>query len=172
MGTTLTFVCFHAGGAFMAHIGDSRIYHLRKQGEKVGILYKSRDHSLVNDLIRANIITPEEAETHSKKHVITRAIQPRQEKPSQADIYETDDIKAGDSFFLCSDGVLEQISDAKLCDIIASGKEDEGKINAIREACQGHSKDNFSAYLVSVATIISGVASPVNRIVQFFKKYK
>jgi serine/threonine protein phosphatase PrpC len=172
MGTTLTFLYFHTQGAFMAHIGDSRIYHLRKQGEQTGILYKSWDHSFVNDLIRANIITAEEAETHSKKNVITRAIQAHQEKPSHADIYETDDIKAGDYFFLCSDGVLEQVNDTRLCEIMASGKDDDGKINMILEDCQGHSHDNFSAYLVSVKKIISDTASPEKQIFGFFKKHK
>jgi protein phosphatase len=153
MGTTLTFLYFHLKGVFMAHIGDSRIYHLRKQGDKTGILYKSRDHSYVNDLLRANIITAEEAETHSKKNVITRAMQPHQENTSRADIYETEDVQEGDYFFLCSDGVLEQVNDTILCEIVASQPDDKRKIDAIYDACYGHSKDNFSAYLVSVATV-------------------
>ncbi|MDR3261604.1 MAG: protein phosphatase 2C domain-containing protein [Tannerella sp.] len=153
-GTTLTFLCFHRHGALMAHIGDSRIYHLRKQGKTTGILYKSSDHSYVNELVRANLITPEEAEIHSKKNVLTRAMQPHQKKLAQADIYETDDIQAGDYFFLCSDGVLESVDDSLLCEVIASDMDDESKINAIFEACQGHSRDNFSACLIPVANIL------------------
>ena len=154
MGTTLTFVCFHARGVCMAHIGDSRIYHLRKQGGQVGILYKSHDHSLVNDLIRAEIITPEEALTHPKRNVITRALISRQENRPKADIHETDDVRAGDYFFLCSDGVLEQVNDELLCDIIARETDDTNKIKAIYDACQGRSHDNFSAWLIPVAEVL------------------
>jgi protein phosphatase len=153
MGTTLTFVCFHPRGVFMAHIGDSRIYHLRKQGGQVGILYRSQDHSLVNELIRAEIITPEEALTHPKRNVITRALIERQQKQPKADIHETDDVRAGDYFFLCSDGILEQVSDEILCDIIARETGDDAKISAIYKACQGRSHDNFSAWLIPVAEV-------------------
>ena len=55
MGTTLTFVRFHSGGCFLAHIGDSRIYHIRP-GE--GILYRTDDHSLVNSLVHKGMLSP------------------------------------------------------------------------------------------------------------------
>ncbi|MDR1119322.1 MAG: protein phosphatase 2C domain-containing protein [Dysgonamonadaceae bacterium] len=92
MGTTLTFLCLNSRGAFMAHIGDSRIYHLRKTTEGVEILYKSQDHSLINDLIRAEVITPEEAKNHPKKNIITRVMQPHMEKRSKADTYTSQNV--------------------------------------------------------------------------------
>jgi protein phosphatase len=153
MGTTLTFICFSARGVFMAHIGDSRIYHLRRRECRVDILYRSRDHSLVNDLLLANIITPEEAAIHPKRNVITRVVQPNQEKPVQADIRETKDVAAGDYFFLCTDGILEAVSDGLLCDIAGRDIDDESKMKAIHEACQKRSMDNFSAYLIPVAAV-------------------
>jgi protein phosphatase len=153
MGTTLTFVCLHSGGAFMAHIGDSRIYHLRRQGKTAEILYKSRDHSLVNDLLRAEIITAEEAVNHPQKNIVTRAMQPHQDKPAKAEIHETADVRAGDYFFLCTDGVIECVSDALLCEIIAREGDADSKISAIRKACDGISHDNFSAYLIPIAEV-------------------
>jgi hypothetical protein len=60
-------------------------------------------------------------------------------------------VKTGDYFFLCSDGILEQISDSDLCTILAKKTDDKAKIGEIHRACQGHSKDNFSAYLIPVA---------------------
>ena len=58
MGTTLTFLYLNKKQAFMAHIGDSRVYHLRKnKNGKVEIIYKSSDHSLVNELLQSGIIT-------------------------------------------------------------------------------------------------------------------
>jgi hypothetical protein len=151
MGTTLTFLYLNRRGVLMAHIGDSRIYHLRRENGTVTILYKSHDHSLVNDLLRADIITPEEAAHHPKRNVITRAMQPHQASRSKADIRQTDDVKAGDYFFLCSDGILEQISDSTLCYILAKETGDKAKIGEIHRACRGRSKDNFSAYLIPVA---------------------
>jgi protein phosphatase len=153
MGTTLVFLAFHPGGALAAHIGDSRIYHLRRQGAQTGILYKSRDHSYVNDLVRAHIITPEEAVTHAKRNIVTRAMQPQQERPAQADVHETDDVRPGDCFFLCSDGVLEAVDDDLLCRIIADSDDDRTRIDAIRDACRQRSHDNFSACLVSVRDV-------------------
>jgi len=154
MGTTLTFVDFHAGGVFMAHIGDSRIYHLRRQGNRVGILYKSRDHSYVGELIQAGIITEEEAAIHPQKNVITRVMQPHQKKLVHAYIHETDDVAARDCFFLCTDGILESVNDALLCDIVGRDIDDESKMKAIYKACLEGSRDNFSAYLISVGDVI------------------
>ena len=78
MGTTLTFVSFGEEGALAAHIGDSRIYHIRPTAESP-ILYKSMDHSLVNDLFRIGEITEEEMATSKSRHILTRAVQPHQE---------------------------------------------------------------------------------------------
>lgn len=58
MSTTLAMVCLHGGGVMAAHIGDSRIYHIRPDA---GILYRSEDHSLVNVLVHTGNITPQEA---------------------------------------------------------------------------------------------------------------
>lgn len=72
MGTTLTLLYFHGNGCTAAHIGDSRIYHLRPSSHT--ILYKSRDHSLVYDLYQAGELTYEEMKTFPQKNVITRAM--------------------------------------------------------------------------------------------------
>jgi protein phosphatase len=168
MGTTLAFVCFHNNGVFMAHIGDSRIYHLRKQGRQVGILYKSRDHSLVNDLVKAGIISPEEAAVHPKRNVLTRALQPHQDKRTMAEMPdnpdEYNDVRAGDYFFLCSDGVLEQVDDEILTGIIGMEISDEEKINAIYDACYGKSRDNFSACLIPIEEVDGKTAAGAGQI--------
>ena len=78
MGTTMTLVKLHDSGAFMAHMGDSRIYHIRPgaKGGDTKILYESSDHSLVNDLIKVGELTRQEARNSRQKNVITRAMQP------------------------------------------------------------------------------------------------
>ena len=145
MATTLTLVHFHENGVTVAHVGDSRIYQIRN-GQ---ILYRSEDHSFVQDLVRTGIITQEEAAVHPKRNVITRAVQGKQ-RPTKADVYILQDIQADDCFFLCSDGILESVTDAVLCHTLASADSNEQKIKEIKELCEAKSRDNFSCYLIQV----------------------
>lgn len=150
-GTTLTLLVFHKGGVLAAHIGDSRIYHFRPS-EKT-ILYKSRDHSQVYDMLAAGEITLKEMENYKKKNVITRALVPGQERRPKPSVAHITDIQAGDYFFLCSDGVLEQMSDSELLERLSGEKTDEEKIEGIIE-CTADNKDNHSAYMIRIAEVI------------------
>jgi serine/threonine protein phosphatase PrpC len=160
MGTTMACVVFHRGGVLAAHIGDSRIYHIRTSLANVenglsGIVYQSADHSLVNDLIRAGELTEEEARNFTQKNVITRAMQPNLERRYKAEIYNIDDIQDGDFFFICCDGVLEQLSNEKLGSIMAEESlSDADKIAAIKSICDGKTKDNYSCWLIPVNEVI------------------
>jgi PPM family protein phosphatase len=146
MATTLTLLHFHSNGATVAHIGDSRVYHIRK-GE---ILYRSEDHSFVQGLIKEGIITPEEARKHPRRNVITRAIQGSKNR-TVADTHVIHDIQTGDYFFLCSDGILESVSDEDLCALLISPISNQQRIAQIKKLCTAHSRDNFSCYLIEVA---------------------
>lgn len=158
MGTTMTCLVLHRGGALVAHIGDSRIYHVRpslasKEG-RTGIIYQSADHSLVNDLLRAGEITEEEAVNFPQKNVITRAMQPHLERRYKADIYEIDDVQGGDFFFLCCDGVLEQLTNDKLGEILSNGEwNDDAIISAIKAVCDGNTRDNYTCWLVPIENV-------------------
>lgn len=149
MGTTLTFLCIHQGGVLMAHIGDSRIYHIRPSEHL--IIYKSRDHSLAYDLYMAGEIKYEELATY-KKNVITRAIMPGQEKPYKADIAHTTDVKPGDYFLLCSDGLLENMSDEELINLLCSDLGNDQKREHLIEKSKDN-KDNHSAILVQISEV-------------------
>ena len=150
MGTTLTFLCFHKGGCTVAHIGDSRIYHLRPSTNE--ILYRSRDHSLVYDLFEVGEITFDEIKTAKNKNVITRVIMANQERPSKADIVHITNIQPGDYFYLCSDGMLEQMDDKALMEIFASDKTDEQKRSILIGETVDNS-DNHSAYVIHVESV-------------------
>ncbi|MCM1348451.1 MAG: protein phosphatase 2C domain-containing protein [Firmicutes bacterium] len=158
-GTTLTAVCFNDSSVLAAHIGDSRIYHIRPslfdaEAGSTGILYRSEDHSLVNDLVKAGQITPEQARTHPRRNVITRAMQPGLERRFKATIHECSDIQPGDYFFLCSDGVLERITDRTLCEILATPEfTDIEKIDAIKAECALGTRDNYSCSLIPVEDV-------------------
>lgn len=158
MGTTMTCLALHRGGALVAHIGDSRIYHVRpsladRKGRS-GIIYQTTDHSLVNDLLRTGEITEQEAADFPQKNVITRAMQPHLERRYKADIYNIDDVKSGDYFFLCSDGVLELLTNDRLGDILAdTALNDDGKITAVKAVCDDHTRDNYSCWLIHVGSV-------------------
>lgn len=158
MGTTMTCLVLHRGGALVAHIGDSRVYHLRPSladgHGRSGIIYQSADHSLVNDLLRAGEITEEEAADFPQKNVITRAMQPHLERRYKADILNIDDVQAGDYFFLCCDGVLEQLTNDILGNILKDKTlDDNAKINAIKKVCDGKTHDNYTCWLIPVLDV-------------------
>lgn len=159
MGTTMTFLKLHTKGATIAHIGDSRVYHLRpgKNGEQTSILKETEDHSLVNDLIKTGELTREEAQHSRQKNVITRAMQPHMDRRPKADLYFTDDIKAGDFFYLCSDGMLEQpeMEDGTSIRNVFSemGGDDEHKVEILKAVTEKN-RDNHSAIIVHILEVL------------------
>lgn len=151
MGTTMTLLCLHRGGCIAAHIGDSRIYHIRPKERR--IMYKSRDHSLVYDLYMAGEISKEEIATYDRKNVITRAIMPNQDECPKADVVHITDIEAGDIFYMCSDGMLERMDDDGLVDVLCSEMSWDEKKEQLIELTEDN-KDNHSAYIISIAEVV------------------
>lgn len=151
MATTLTFVCFHKGGCTMAHIGDSRIYHIRPDK---GILYRSDDHSLVNSMVHSGLISPEDAVNHPQSNIITRCMESvaADQNRAMATVTVTTDIEAGDYFFLCSDGVLHCISDEILVEILSKKTNNEDKMLIIATDCC-ESSDNNTAILIPILEV-------------------
>ena len=150
MGTTLAFVMFHSGGCFVAHIGDSRVYHIRPSANK--ILFVTRDHSLVNELVELGELSKEEARTSRQKNVITRAMQPHQDHLVRADCVNLTDLKEGDYIYMCSDGMLEQMEDREIVNILSLRKPDQEKIRILKGATQDN-KDNHSAHLIRILSV-------------------
>ena len=150
MGTTLCLLYFHKGGLTAAHIGDSRIYHIRPKENR--IIYQSRDHSLVYDLYQAGEISYDEMRTSTQKNIITRAIQPGEENRVRPAIVHITDIQPGDYFYICSDGMLEQMSNEELCHLLTSDGSDEKKRMQL-VAATSDNKDNHSAYLIHIKKV-------------------
>lgn len=148
MATTLTLLYLHEAGVTVAHIGDSRVYHLRN-GK---VIWRTEDHSLVNQLLKAGVISREEAREHPQRNVIERAIQ-GSIKPVRVDAQILNDVRPGDYFFLCTDGVLERVSDELLENILGTTASNEQKKQTLIDCCAGKTKDNFSAYLVQIETV-------------------
>lgn len=158
MGTTMTMLKLHSQGATIAHIGDSRVYHIRPgvNEDSTRILYASEDHSLVNQLVRAGHMTHEEARRSNQKNIITRAMQPGLDPRPQADVYHTADIQPGDWFMLCSDGMLEHplVEDGTYLRQLFSmeGGTPKEKVDSLIEATVNNS-DNHTAILVRILDV-------------------
>ena len=151
MGTTLTLLYFHSNGCTAAHIGDSRIYHLRPSSHT--ILYKSRDHSLVYDLFQAGELTYEEMKTFPQKNVITRAMIAGERNHPKPDVVHITDIQPEDYFYICSDGMLEQMEDEELLNVFSVNISNEEKRQMLISETSDN-KDNHSAYIIHIKEVI------------------
>jgi serine/threonine protein phosphatase PrpC len=141
MGTTLTLAKVHGDEVSLAHVGDSRAYRLR--GGELEQL--TRDHSLVAELERSGQITPEAAEHHPQRSIITRALGPEPEV--EVDTY-TLAGREGDLFLICSDGLTSMVSDDEVGSILRSaGSLDEAADELVRAANQSGGKDNITVIL-------------------------
>ena len=141
MGTTLTLAKVHGDEVSLAHVGDSRAYRLRDgQLEQL-----THDHSLVAELERSGQITPEAAEHHPQRSIITRALGP--EPDVEVDTY-TLAGREGDVFLICSDGLTSMIADDEVSSILRSaGSLDGAADELIRAANQSGGKDNITVIL-------------------------
>ena len=111
MGTTVISLLMKEDQAFFAHVGDSRAYLIR--GDLIQQI--SEDHSLVNEQIKAGMITPEEAKHSRYKNIITRSV--GFEEEVQVDVMGLLS-EPGDVFVLCSDGMANMMEDAEILHIV------------------------------------------------------
>ena len=150
MGTTLTLLYIHSEGITAAHMGDSRIYHIRPN---VGILYQSRDHSLVFDLFQSGEISYDEMKSFAQKNIVTRAMTPGKDNRMRPDVIHITDIKPGDYFYMCSDGMLERMTNDELAALLSSEASDDEELLQLI-AATSNNQDNHSAWLIHVKNVI------------------
>ena len=116
MGTTLVAALAGNGKAVLLNEGDSRAYHITRDG----ITRITRDHSLVEDLVQRGELTREQARTHPHKNLITRAL--GAEPELRADVFRQP-LAAGDYLLLCSDGLSNVVSEQELLYEVVHGGE-------------------------------------------------
>ena len=157
-GTTLAMLKLHADGAMIAHIGDSRVLHIRPGADAAStrLMHITSDHSLVNDLVKAGELTPEEARRSSQRNIITRAMQPRLSPRPEADLYNTSDIRTGDYFYICSDGMLEEMDNDSIREIFSREGGDIDKKCEILTRATERNHDNHTAILVEITDVEQG----------------
>jgi serine/threonine protein phosphatase PrpC len=142
MGTTFVGLLLLARCAVIAHVGDSRVYRLRS-----GVLERlTSDHSLANHLVERGYLKPEEVATYPRRNVITRAVGTRETVEVDARIV---DIRPGDTFLLCSDGLHADVPDQAIAEILQQpGLPTTIVGRLIDRALEAGGSDNVTALLV------------------------
>ena len=141
MGTTVTAALLTDGRVVIGHVGDSRAYRIRN-GELEQL---TEDHSLVADLMRSGRLTPEEAEAHPQRSVITRALGTDPQVDVDTLVVEAE---PGDLFLLCSDGLSTMVPDEDVLRTVEqAGSLDEAARNLLRAANTGGGEDNVTVVL-------------------------
>ena len=142
MGTTLVacIVKEEAGEHIVANVGDSRAYIF---GDRT---FKTKDHSLVKDLVKKGAIGEEEAVSHPQKNIITRAL--GLEKDVKPDIYEN--IVGVSIVLMCSDGLSDYVSDKEIAEIAEKNNPKIACKKLVKKALENGSKDNITVILVKL----------------------
>jgi serine/threonine protein phosphatase PrpC len=144
MGTTCSVLSLSEDGATIGHVGDSRVYRVRR-GRIEQLTF---DHSLQWEMIRLGRATVENVELFHPRNVITRCLGP--DPLVQVDIEGPFSVEAGDHFVLCSDGLTNHVTDAEIGQIVASLPPAESSRLLINLAnCRGGS-DNSTVVVIGI----------------------
>ncbi len=159
MGTTVVSVFLDGNDICIAHVGDSRIYRVRKGS----IERLTQDHSWVNELLQDREINEEEAKNFKQKNVITRALGTKQTVKVDVKI---EPLLNNDLFILCSDGLTAVVEDEEICRIVVESK---GDINLLCErlidlANEKGGPDNISVEVLMIKNDKKGIINRKNNI--------
>ena len=139
MGTTFSALGMEGKNAFIAHVGDSRIYLVRRGT----LIQLTLDHTLVEEMVLKGLITAREARVHPRRNIITRALgtEPRVE----IDVIQLE-MKPGDVFFLCSDGLTNHVPEREILRAATSHAEWPEKLRRlVGIALENGGSDNITA---------------------------
>jgi protein phosphatase len=152
MGTTLTALSIVAGEeprVLVANVGDARTYMWRN-----GALTRlSVDHSYVQELVNEGIITPEEARVHPRRNIVTRAL--GIDRSVVVDVF-SHLVRTGDRIVLCSDGLVDEVSDADIAVVLGQHSDPQDTAEAlVMVANTAGGRDNTTVIVVDVLDDIS-----------------
>jgi len=141
MGTTFTLLCDMGSSALIAHVGDSRCYRYRD-----GALTQcTQDHSVVGEMARLGVLTPEEARAHPYRNVITRALGTAGHV--EVDVLEVD-VLPGDRFLLCTDGLSGMVPDEEMAGMLRSEHIEDAADALLAAALDAGGTDNITFLLL------------------------
>ena len=140
MGTTLVIATVIGNTLYFSNVGDSRLYLI---SDKIKQL--SKDHSLVEEMVRLGGIKAEEAKNHPDKNIITRAMGVKEEV--EADIYEYR-LKKGDIILMCTDGLSNMVEDEDMFDIVKGARDIVEAVQMLIEKANSNGgRDNIGVVL-------------------------
>ncbi len=143
MGTTAVVLLVGGANAFIAHVGDSRLYLMRDgRVEQV-----TEDHSLIAEKIRHGLITREEAKNHRMRNVITRSLGYQEDVEVDLQVHA---VRRGDIFLLCSDGLSGHVTDVELLDFVVRLTPQLAARQLVGLACERGGEDNITAVIAVV----------------------
>ncbi len=143
MGTTVVVLLVRNGNAYVAHVGDSRVYLVREgRIEQV-----TEDHSLIAEKIRHGLITPEEAKNHKMRNVITRSLGYQEDVEVDLSVRA---VRRGDTFLLCSDGLSGLVEEDELLDHVVRMSPQPAARALTELACQRGGDDNITTIIATV----------------------
>jgi serine/threonine protein phosphatase PrpC len=154
MGTTVVAVLWHAAGVTFGHVGDSRLYVLRR-GE---LRQLTRDHSIVQEQVESGAITAEDARYAPNRNVLTRAV--GIDAGAKADVH-TARVETGDVYLLCSDGLTDMLTDDEVRKTLLSspGALETAAERLIERANQMGGIDNISVIIAGVIAVAAEVVA-------------
>lgn len=144
MGTTCTVAALEEGKIYIAHVGDSRAYRVRR-----GLEQLTRDHTVAQELADESVIPRAGIDAHPASHVLTRAL-------GMSDTLEVDVLSppealmAGDRFLLCSDGLSGQVTESDILRTLVSNEPPDACSRLVRLACNAGGPDNISVAVLHV----------------------
>ncbi|MDE7252454.1 MAG: Stp1/IreP family PP2C-type Ser/Thr phosphatase [Acetatifactor sp.] len=141
MGTTVVAAVCTDDCLRVANVGDSRLYIVNKEIRQI-----TRDHSLVEEMVRAGTISKAEARVHPDKNIITRAVGAIDEVEPD---YFTVELKEGDLVLMCTDGLTNMLEDEEIRMIVGGARDIVEKTQALVEAANANGgRDNISVVLI------------------------
>jgi serine/threonine protein phosphatase PrpC len=145
MGTTMTAALFEGDRVWIGHVGDSRAYLVRNDR----LEQLTEDHSLVAELVRTGKLSPEEAQTHPQRSVVTRAL--GTDPDVEVDTFPVE-AQPGDLFLLCSDGLTTMVDDAAILEEIRNNRSDlrAAAKALVRAANAGGGEDNITVVFFEI----------------------
>ncbi|HEX7737273.1 MAG TPA: Stp1/IreP family PP2C-type Ser/Thr phosphatase [Ktedonobacteraceae bacterium] len=146
MGTTCVAAVLRGNQAYIANVGDSRAYFIRKSR----IYQISQDHSWVAEQVRAGLLTEEQARTHAQRNVITRSLGTQPDV--EIDIFR-ETLEEGDTLILCSDGLSGFVNDEDLLRTVDQFVPQESVYHLIERANENGGPDNITAIVARVQEV-------------------
>jgi serine/threonine protein phosphatase PrpC len=148
MGTTATALILRGAEAYVAHVGDSRLYRCWENG--IDLL--TRDDTVVMDMVRDGLIEREEARHHPEKHVLARALGTRGDlSVTPARIAQR--VQIGDNFILCTDGLFETVEDKEIWTAATTLAPDKACRNLVALANERDGLDNISVGILAIRPV-------------------